>query len=81
MNAFRRELHDGGQVLFTSLDAIPVADFEICKLPDMFIGLNNPRHSNVVSNVWKLYLCNIILFSGDFSFIYDDYMLKTGKFD
>lgn len=47
----------------------------------MFIGLNNPRHSKVISNVWNLYLCNIILFSGDFSFIYDDYALKTGKFD
>ena len=74
IDAFRKDISPNGITLFVSLDVIPIDSIEICNIPDGFIGLNNPRFSRHIKNMWQMYLSNAMLFSGDFSFIYENYM-------
>lgn len=74
IDAFRKDVSPDGITLFVSLDVIPVDSVDICNIPDGFIGMNNPRHLRHGKNMWQMYLCNAMLFSGDFSFIYDNYV-------
>ncbi len=75
IDAFREDIAGKNDIcLYMSLGAIPVEKIEICNVPHGFIGMSNPRYSNPTSELWKLYGNDTVLFSGDFSFIYDSYM-------
>ena len=71
IDAFRPDVARPDDIcLFMSLDAVPVEDFSLCDVPKGFIGMPNPRYSSNFGHMWQMYLPDVILFSGDFSFIY-----------
>lgn len=83
MDAFREDVRgSAGVTLYVSLDVIPVDDIDLCDVPDMFIGMFNPRHSRIVKDldIWKIYSCDVMLFSGDFSFVHRNYASDSWKF-
>ena len=82
LEAFRKDVQDSdGVTLYVSLDTIPVDDIELCDVPGMFIGMLNPRHSKIMSDAWKIYVCDAILFSGDFSFVHENYVSSSCPFN
>ena len=82
IDAFRKDICQiNSIVLYVSLDTIPVDDIELCNIPDMFIGMLNPRHLRLVKDIWKIYDCNVMLFSGDFSFVHEIYTSSNGAFE
>ena len=73
VNAFDPEISNPDDVrLYMSLDTIPVEKFRICSVPEGYIGLLNSRQSMNMQGEWMQYHDGIFLFSGDFSFVFEN---------
>ena len=78
MDVFRKDVSGGGTCLYMSLGAVPIDEIKICAVPDGFFGASNPRHSQITVGKWRIFDDDVMLFSGDFQFVYDQYASGAG---